>query len=425
MSRQIVELDSLKGVAEDALLNSAVRLVFMSPRRGGPRVTDIRSELAPRGRVRLSGTALRLFADFDPGPPEQPLIALETIARSDAAGLERMILSALPHVDEIVLGVDARSDEDTLRVAQAYGDSVYVFAAPDIGLSEEEWAADRIHFANARNIGRSRVLSPWVLVADSDEYVAHVGGDLREQLRQVASEGCETKFKIGAMVYDDHQRLARAHLRWVSGTHNQLIHTGVDHPVDVIVAEDKKLRAEAENARRDSQRHNGIEELVAEAEQGNLMALFHLVKHRAHHGDIVEACKLAEDYRSRIEPHTVLREERAWAALCIAFRYYQGDNLIEADRWAVRALLDGPCTVAFCMLGDIAEDQGDLERARGWYECACAYTESAKITWPALTELRFGRLAGISKAIVNPEAASTINVIETDTPPDEATSRST
>src|SRR5262249_54825135 len=108
----------------------------------------------------------------------------------------------------------------------------------------------------------------------------------------------------------------------------------------------------------------------------------------------------------------ILADERAWLALSLAFRFFNDDNLDEADRWAVRALLDGPRVAAFCLLGDVAESQGDLIRARGWYECACATTEnSARIEWPGYTELRFGRLVGIQRALES-GAADKIELVE-------------
>ena len=174
MSRTVVEVERIEGFAAVQLVEPA-RFVFISPLHGGPSLAQIRAALAPRGRLRLSGTAGRIFADFDPGPATEAVIALDTIVRSDAAGLERMLLSALPHVDEIVLGVDGRSDEATLRMAQAFGDCVYVFEGADIGLTKEEWKADKIHFANARNRGRVKVQAPWTLVVDADEYVGPVG----------------------------------------------------------------------------------------------------------------------------------------------------------------------------------------------------------------------------------------------------------
>ena len=406
MNREIVERDNLEGLTE-APLPAPVRFVFVSPRRGGPALHLIRTALAPRGRLRLSGTTWRIFADLDPGPPEAPLVALDTIVRSDAAGLERMILSALPHVDEIVLGVDGRSDEDTLRVAQAYADSVFVFEASDIGLDEVAWKENRIHFANARNIGRSRLISPWSLVLDTDEYIQSVG-DLRGAIAKYPdAEHLTCKvYSGGVTVNDDRQRLARAHLRWESSTHNQLMpNRGTFGVSDLCVMEDKTLRSREEDARRDKQREAGIDELIDEAARGNVSALLHLGKHRAGVGDIAEAVKIIEDYRLRIEPHSIMADQRVMAALTLAFRFYYEDNSAQAELWALRALLDGPSIVAFCLLGDLAEEQGDLVRARGWYEAACSITEKPAIDWTGVSDLRWGRLEGIKLALIDPTTA--------------------
>ena len=105
MPRETVDFEVLDPAElAKAPLDKPVRLVCPNPQRGGPRIAALREALAPRGRVRISATPARTFIDFDPGEPEPPLVALDTIARSDAAGLERMLLSVLPHVDEVVLG---------------------------------------------------------------------------------------------------------------------------------------------------------------------------------------------------------------------------------------------------------------------------------------------------------------------------------
>ncbi len=406
MSREIVEIENLDGLAQ-AELPAPARFIFLSPARGGPSIAAIRAVLVSKGRVRLSGTAGRSFADFDPGPPEPPLVALDTIVRSDAAGLERMLLSVLPHVDEIVLGVDGRSDEVTRRVAEQYADVVYVFEAADIGLTEEAWAANKVHFANARNLGRARVHAPWTLVIDADEYLAGVG-DLRAQiLANPNAEHLECCVGSGGVqVKDDVQRIARTSLRWSSPSHNQLLsHTGIGAPSDLSIMEDKSLRAAEENARRDAQREAGIEELVEEAAKGNLAALLHLAKHRAGVGDIEQAVKLVQDYRFRIEPHSILADHRALAALTLAFRFYYEDNNEQSEVWALRVLLDGPRVAAFCLLGDLAEEQGDLVRAQGWYEAACAITAEEKLDFSGVTGLRFGRLEGIRAALKDPTTA--------------------
>lgn len=409
MSREIVELESLEGLSTTPL-PAPVRFVFLSPRRGGPALRLIRETLAPRGRLRFSATPGRVFADLDPGPPEAPAIALDTIVRSDAAGLERMLLTVLPHVDEIVLGVDGRSDDETLEVARAYGDEVFVFDADDIGLDAKAWAENRIHFANARNLGRSRVKAPWSLVLDSDEYISGVG-DLRGALAKYpdAEHLTCTVSASGVTVKDDRQRIGRSFLRWASSTHNQLLpRLATFGESDLVVMEDKTLRSREEDARRDKQRDAGIDELIDEAGKGNIAALLHLAKHRAGVGDIAEAVKLVEDYRLRIEPHSVLADQRALTALTLAFRFYYEGNNVQSEVWALRALLDGPRVVAFCLLGDLAEEDGDLIRARGWYEAACSITAEEHMDFSGVTALRWGRLAGIKDALKDPATASVI-----------------
>jgi hypothetical protein len=422
MSRPVVDFER---VSVEDLANAAhtepVRFVLPNPRRGGPALGALRAALASKGRVRISATTLRTFVDFDPGAAEPALVALDTIVRNDAEGLERMLISVLPHVDEVVLAVDGRSDEATRKVAEAYADTVVVFEANDIGMSLVDWnptetnPRDKIDFAAARNLGRSRVHSPWTLVLDSDEYLGDAE-DLRAKVSQATAviDGFRIRVRAGTFEHPDPQRLARTKYRWTSSVHNQLLYPYEPVPADerTHIVCDTSLRDAEEQARRNAQRNVNIEDLVEEAAHGNLSALFHLAKHRAGQEDIAEAVRLVEDYRLRIEPHCPLSDERTWVALMLAFRYYNEDNLVEADRWAVRALLDGPSLTAFCLLGDVAEGQGDLVRAKGWYEAACALSERRPVEWPGFTELRFGRLAGIKLALANPRGAAQIAVGE-------------
>jgi hypothetical protein len=371
--------------------------------RGGPPLGEVRRVLASKGRVRLSGTAARLFADVDPGEPELPVVALDMIVRSDAAGLERALLSALPFVDEIVIGVDGRSDEATHAVAAAFADVVHVFHAEDIGLSSEEWLADKIHFANARNLGRARVTAPWTLFVDSDEYIRRAL-DFRAALHASEYGSYEVAVVIGGMVNQDGQRLARTSYRWWSQSHNQL---AIDGPraaagttgIGVEVVQDLTLRSEGEIARRQAQRDDGVDALRAEAAKGQVPALFHLAKHLLCSAQLEEGAKLAEDYRLRVEPHGPFTEERAWLATQAAFAFYKNEELGEAERWALRILLDGPRIEAFCLLGDLAEDQADLEQALTWYEIACIAPDVGSVRWHHFTGRRFGRRDGLRVAL--------------------------
>jgi tetratricopeptide (TPR) repeat protein len=199
----------------------------------------------------------------------------------------------------------------------------------------------------------------------------------------------------------DFQRLSRTRFRWAQATHNQLVCNGIPEPqpVDVTIVSDTSLRTMDQQGERNAQREDGMTGLIDEIANGNLNALFHLAKHRASSGDLAQAVQLAEDFRSRVYPNSVLMEQRQWVSLAVAFRYYNEDQLAEANRWSCRTLLDGPSLPAFCLLGDIAEDEGDLPRALRWYQAACAITEDAQIGWPWMTNMRWGRLAGIKLAL--------------------------
>lgn len=420
MSRRVLEVLTLDKI-QDVTFPEPVRLVFLLPERGGPRVTAIRSALAPQGRLRLSASPGRLFADLDPGAPETPVLALDTIVRNDAVGLERMLRSVLPHVDEIVLGIDGRSGAETLKVAQAYGDCVFVFEGTDIGLSLEDWTPSeanprgKIDFAAARNLGRARVRAPWVLVVDSDEYL-ETQADLRAVLAAAPAQLGAFRPLVrvieggqGIFESPDHQRLARVKYRWTEHVHNQLVCVDSTEPprIDAVIVSDPSIRDEAEQAARDAQREVGVSSLEDAALAGNLNAYFHFAKHRIGGAPLADAVRLVEDFRLRCEPNSILGWKRQWLALGIAFRFYTQENdFQEANRWAVRALLDGPSIAAFALLGDIAEDEGDLPRALSWYECACAMSDSTNLAWPRLTNLRWGRLAGLQRALSSPEATA-------------------
>lgn len=398
MNRTVYEPESLDDIAGIEVI-APTRFVLPSPLRGGPRLTDLRQVLAPKGRLRFSGTAARIFADIDPGEPEAPVVALDMIARSDAEGLQRAIISALPFVDEIVVGIDSRSDDETRQVALAYADVVHDFNAQDIGLSPEAWAADEIHFANARNKGRALVKAPWVFQIDSDEYVRRAV-DFRQILRDNGPGGPVGAYSVvmvapGGQTSNNCQRLAKTAFRWWSQTHNQLEIMGQLGEVSVELVEDRTLRTDAENLRRMAQRNSGIEALRGEAEKGQIAALFHLANHLFGVGQLEEAAKFAENYRLRLEPHGPFAEDRVWIAMAAAFAFYKVDNFPEAERWAIRALLDGPRVEAFCLLGDIAEDSADLQTALTWYEIACVTPDVGAIRWPGFTGRRQGRRDGL------------------------------
>jgi hypothetical protein len=407
-STDMVNVVEVSELAKLVVPTEPARLVFLAPLRGGPAIRAIRQYLGHMGALRFSATEGRTFVDFTPGP-ERRLLALDTIVRDDVAGLRRMLFSVLPHVDEIVIGIDMRSEAgDALwDLAKAYADRVHTFNGADIDMTEEAWAANKIDFSAARNRGRALVQSPWTLVLDSDEYLRETV-DLRELVSKAGPE--EGAFSVlvaitdnGTPVFEqrDFQRLARSQYRWTQAAHNQLqcaLNTPPAHIATVIVS-DTSLRGEDMVERRNAQRDQGIVDLVAAAGKGHLDALFHVAKHTAAAGDLAKAVTLCEEFRARVVPNTRRVAQRQWVALALGFRFGREGNFAEAGRWACRALLDGASVPAFCLLGDAAEAEGDLARAVHWYQAACAVDLDDRLGWPHITDARHARLAGLQAAL--------------------------
>lgn len=382
-------------------------LVVPLPSKGGYTLRELREACRDYGTIRLTpfavGDVLQgLTCVIDGVPNAKPVLALAMIVRDDTVGLERAIMSCIDQVDEIVIAVDARSNEATKKLALAYSDAPLVFQASDIGLSAEEWEADRIHFANARNFGRERVTAPWTLVIDADEMLA-TSVDIRSLLRDVDPEVGAFHVSMGTHEFEhrDAQRLARTHFRFFSATHNQLPIMGAVKDAPVFVTHDVSLRSEAEMRRRLKQRDDGMVELVEQGKKGDLAALFHAAKHYIGLRD-ERGVEMAADYRLRTQIHGVLAVERMWLAMSAAAYYHEQNKFREAEMWAVRVLMDGPRLEAFCILGDIAEDERDFRRALAWYECACVIEpEADKFLIPDDLQRRFERRDGLRKFLAD------------------------
>ncbi|MFZ9904810.1 MAG: glycosyltransferase family 2 protein [Steroidobacteraceae bacterium] len=96
-------------------------------------------------------------------------LALVTIARNEAACIQRMLQSVETIVDEIVV-VDTGSTDETVELARAGGASVSHYA----------WNDD---FSKARNFALSLTKCPWRLVLDADEWLLS-GADVLQEIKQ-------------------------------------------------------------------------------------------------------------------------------------------------------------------------------------------------------------------------------------------------
>lgn len=83
-------------------------------------------------------------------------VALCMIVKDGANTIRDALESAMETVDQIIVGVDSRTTDDTREVAADYADVLVDF----------DWTD---HFANARNEIQQHATSDWILVIDADE----------------------------------------------------------------------------------------------------------------------------------------------------------------------------------------------------------------------------------------------------------------
>lgn len=402
--RVLVDVGTLAEATSRAAVQGSFRFRFLAPIP----VKDVRAALEPLGVLRLSVQDKTLHADIDTGAPETPVVTLDVIVRSDARGLERMLVSALPEVDRVVVGVDDRTTDDTFEIAKIFADDVYTFGCTDAKMTAEQWQANRIHFANVRNANRVRITTPWAFVLDSDEYLEAPFG-LRAAVRAAPDDIVALGLHVampGFAAYDKH-RVSRTSCRWVSETHNQLIYNDAGITLEQTltttgkIVHDTSLRAPAEDARRTKQRRNNVDTWVEGAiERGDMNAVFHGAKQFIGDNDIERGLQYTQAFRFGTLPRGSAAPERAYLAVAVAAYYYERtEDTQNAELWAVRAFLDGPCIEAACILGDLAEDRGDLTEALTWYTFACSIEDDRPIKWVDTVAKRFGRRAGLQHAV--------------------------
>ena len=136
-------------------------------------------------------------------------------ARDEAATIREAIESVRPICDEIVIGIDSSSSDDTEVIAAEYADLLYTF----------DWNGS---FSDARNLAMSKCTKEWLLIWDAHEWMSpeHVE-KLREKMWQVMENNCPAVgFKLlmedGAVGMQT--RLLKNRIGWnyTGKVHNQL-----------------------------------------------------------------------------------------------------------------------------------------------------------------------------------------------------------
>jgi len=122
-------------------------------------------------------------------------VALVVIARNEAERIGRLLASAAPHVDRMLV-LDTGSQDDTPRIAEAAGARV----------AHRPWPGD---FSVARNAALDLAGADWHLVLDADEWIES-GGEALRSLR-----GTPPDF-VGALNFHEHLADGAGATSWMS-----------------------------------------------------------------------------------------------------------------------------------------------------------------------------------------------------------------
>lgn len=128
-------------------------------------------------RVEAIGPPARLFPSDRGQPcyllgivgfPRAATVSMCLPARDEAADIEKTLASFMGFCDEIVVGIDPRTKDDTRELAEKYADVVFDLTEL-LGPPGEEVPEGGIHFAHVRNQCMARCTSDWIFMTEAHE----------------------------------------------------------------------------------------------------------------------------------------------------------------------------------------------------------------------------------------------------------------
>jgi SAM-dependent methyltransferase len=231
-------------------------------------VASIRRDYSKYGKIifhNWEGFHDRILFSIQLGIPDKSEVALVMIAKDEAKGIEKSIISALPFVDRVIVSVDEGTTDTTREVAEMYADEV----------KTHKWEND---FSKARNEAHAGVKSRWILFLDGHEYIESFG-NIREKLKNDV-DGIFVTIRMETGMTFLYPRFYRNGLQFKNAVHNLVeCQTKRAEPAFVIVHDRLNLQEEKAAERRNKQREEmmpiELKKQLAENPK-NARAHFHL-----------------------------------------------------------------------------------------------------------------------------------------------------
>lgn len=156
-------------------------------------------------------------------------------ARDEAADMEKCLASYRGVADELVIGIDPRTKDNTRELAEKYADVVFELTELR-GPPDDQTPEGGFHFAHARNQCMNRCTSPWIFMTEAHEPLVE-GKDALLHLEQIPDAATVVNVvRQGGRPPHREQWLFpwlcrnRPDIRYARSTHNTLV-----YPDDVMV----------------------------------------------------------------------------------------------------------------------------------------------------------------------------------------------
>jgi len=191
-------------------------------------VPELRKKFSPLGRVRFHnwiGFDNRILMSIQMGEKVGNDLALSMIVWNEDKGLENAILSCIDFVDQVVISVDNKSDDGTLKIAERYADVI----------KRHEWEND---FAKGRNFVDEGIKTKWILSLDGHEFVEEAP-NLEEKLKSNA-DGLLIRVKMESGDDFINPRIYRSGNVWTHAIHNQIVLEKKEKYTEFIIIHDRE-----------------------------------------------------------------------------------------------------------------------------------------------------------------------------------------
>jgi hypothetical protein len=323
----------------------------------------------------------------------RPTLTLCMTVANEAATLEQAIDSVAPVVDEIVIGVDARSNDDTLAIARRRATHVFVF--------EETQPPD---FPRMRNRAMSLVETDWALVVDGHEWIEHADR-IPEALETDAwSIEIQTLYepderRVPGLAFP-FPRIHRRHVRFAGAPAHEEVNTPMIRRVlrpDIHVWHERKAGVAATTRHAEKSGDELATLRSAWTTDGDRRALFYLANGLRESQRYDEAVAAYATYLER--PNFA---EEGWQARLYLARCHAGREDWPAARQQFEAAVaESPERAEAAVgLGHVLLASGDPSRAAAWFRMATALPQPTHCRlFVEVPVYRWGAWHGLSLAL--------------------------